>query len=134
MEAHADRVEILSQERVTEELGKTLASPSPSTGLGLLYRTGLLERVLPEVTRLAGVEEVGGRAHKDNFWHTLEVVDNPALSSLAGLDNLEQLDSARFRDNPSLSAAEIEAFLIAHGLPSAFDEQDFCGNQGQAFS
>ena len=76
MEAHAERVEILSQERVTEELSKTLASPSPSTGLGLLFRTGLLERVLPELTRLAGVEEVGGRAHKDNFWHTLEVVDN----------------------------------------------------------
>ncbi|MDT7856078.1 HD domain-containing protein [Rubrivirga sp. S365] len=76
MEAQAGRVEILSQERVTDELSKLLASPSPSTGLGLLYRTGLLERVLPELTRLAGVEEAGGRAHKDNFWHTLEVVDN----------------------------------------------------------
>ena len=76
MEAHADRVEILSQERITDEMSKLLASPSPSTGLGLLYRTGLLERVLPELTALAGVEEVGGRAHKDNFWHTVEVVDN----------------------------------------------------------
>ncbi|WP_420456239.1 CCA tRNA nucleotidyltransferase [Rubrivirga sp.] len=78
MTAAADRIEIVSAERVTDELSKLLAAPVPSTGLGLLFRTGLLERILPEVTALAGVEEVGGRAHKDNFWHTLEVVDNLA--------------------------------------------------------
>lgn len=72
----ADRIEIVSPERVTDELNKLLASPAPQTGLALLYRTGLLEHILPEVTRLAGVEEVGGRAHKDNFWHTLEVLEN----------------------------------------------------------
>ncbi len=78
MTAAAGRIEIVSAERVTDELHKLLAAPVPSTGLGLLYRTGLLEHVVPEVTALAGVEEVGGRAHKDNFWHTLEVVDNLA--------------------------------------------------------
>ncbi len=78
MVAQAERVEILSAERVTDELSKLLAAPVPSTGLGLLFRTGVLPHILPEVTDLAGVEEVGGRAHKDNFWHTLEVVDNLA--------------------------------------------------------
>ena len=78
MRQQAARIDIVSAERVTDELTKLLAAPVPSTGLGLLFRTGLLERLLPEVTVLAGVEEVGGRAHKDNFWHTLEVVDNLA--------------------------------------------------------
>jgi poly(A) polymerase len=78
MAGQAERLAILSPERVTDELSKLLAAPVPSTGLGLLFRAGLLEPILPEVTRLAGVEEVGGRAHKDNFWHTLEVVDNLA--------------------------------------------------------
>ncbi|WP_412061492.1 CCA tRNA nucleotidyltransferase [Rubrivirga sp. IMCC45206] len=78
MAAQAERVEILSAERVTDELSKLLAAPVPSTGLGLLFRTGVLHHILPEVTDLAGVEEVGGRAHKDNFWHTLEVIDNLA--------------------------------------------------------
>ena len=74
----ADRIAIVSAERITDELHKLLAAPVPSAGLGLLFRTGLLEHIVPEVTALAGVEEVGGRAHKDNFWHTLEVVDNLA--------------------------------------------------------
>ncbi|MGB3542350.1 CCA tRNA nucleotidyltransferase [Rubrivirga sp.] len=78
MTAQADRIKIVSPERITDELGKLLAAPVPSTGLGLLFRTGILEHIVPEVTALAGVEEVGGRAHKDNFWHTLEVVDNLA--------------------------------------------------------
>ncbi len=78
MTSAAGRIEIVSQERITDELHKLLAAPVPSTGFGLLFRTGLLERIVPEVTDLAGVEEVGGRAHKDNFWHTLEVVDNLA--------------------------------------------------------
>ena len=78
MEEKAGRIEIVSPERITTEIDKLLAAPVPSTGLGLLFRTGLLEHIMPEVTALAGVEEVGGRAHKDNFWHTLEVVDNLA--------------------------------------------------------
>ncbi|MEO0557901.1 MAG: CCA tRNA nucleotidyltransferase, partial [Bacteroidota bacterium] len=76
MRRQAARIEIVSQERITDELTKTLASPMPSTGFRLLYETGVLEHVLPELTRLAGVERVGGDGHKDNFYHTLEVVDN----------------------------------------------------------
>ena len=78
MAEHAERIAIVSPERVTDELGKLLATRVPSAGLALLVRTGLLGHILPEVARLAGVEEVGGRAHKDNLWHTLEVVDNLA--------------------------------------------------------
>ncbi|HEX8299072.1 MAG TPA: HD domain-containing protein [Rubricoccaceae bacterium] len=78
MAAQAERIAIVSPERITDELGKLLATRVPSAGLALLVRTGLLAHVLPEVARLAGVEEVGGRAHKDNLWHTLEVVDNLA--------------------------------------------------------
>ena len=78
MTEKAGRIEIVSAERVTDELHKLLAAPRPSVGLGLLFRTGLLAHILPEVADLAGVEEVGGRAHKDNLWHTFEVVDNLA--------------------------------------------------------
>ncbi|MEM0962150.1 MAG: HD domain-containing protein [Bacteroidota bacterium] len=78
MTEKAARIKIVSMERVTDELGKLLAAPTPSIGLGHLFRTGLLAHILPEVTALAGVEEVGGRAHKDNLWHTVEVVDNLA--------------------------------------------------------
>ena len=78
MRRQAARIEIVSQERITDELTKTLASPTPSVGFRLLFETGVLEHVLPELTRLAGVERVGGDGHKDNFYHTLEVVDNLA--------------------------------------------------------
>ncbi len=71
-----DRIQIISKERIVDELNKILASPTPSLGLGLLHKTGLLEYILPELTALQGIEEIEGQRHKDNFWHTLEVVDN----------------------------------------------------------
>jgi tRNA nucleotidyltransferase (CCA-adding enzyme) len=70
------RIDILSKERVIEEVHKILAAPVPSTGLLLLDQLGLLERILPEITALKGIEEVEGQSHKDNFYHTFEVVDN----------------------------------------------------------
>lgn len=81
----ADRITIISQERITDEFLKILASPRPSIGLKLLHTTGLLQYVFPEVERLAGVDlvSVGNREykHKDVFLHTLQVVDNVAAVS-----------------------------------------------------
>jgi tRNA nucleotidyltransferase (CCA-adding enzyme) len=81
---NADRIKIISRERIVDEIHKILAAPKPSTGFALLHRTGLLPHIFPELVALEGIEEVEGQRHKDNFWHTLEVVDNLAEVS----DNL----------------------------------------------
>jgi putative nucleotidyltransferase with HDIG domain len=73
-----DRINIISGERIVEELNKILLSEKPSIGFLLLYKTGLLDIILPELTALNSVEEVEGHTHKNNFYHTLEVVDNIA--------------------------------------------------------
>ncbi len=78
---NADRIDIISKERINDELGKIMRSRKPSIGFLLLDESGLLERIMPEVYALKGVETVGGRAHKDNFIHTLKVVDNVAERS-----------------------------------------------------
>ena len=70
------RIEIITKERIVVELNKILLSPKPSKGFLLLEKTGLLDRILPELTALKGVDEIEGQRHKDNFYHTLEVVDN----------------------------------------------------------
>ncbi|MFP5436807.1 MAG: CCA tRNA nucleotidyltransferase [Bacteroidia bacterium] len=71
-----ERIKIITGERITDELNKILSTPVPSIGFKLLHDTGLLDIILPELTALKGVEEVEGQTHKDNFYHTLEVVDN----------------------------------------------------------
>jgi tRNA nucleotidyltransferase (CCA-adding enzyme) len=71
-----DRINIISGERIVDELNKILSSEKPSIGFLHLYQTGLLEIILPELTALNNVEEVEGHTHKNNFYHTLEVVDN----------------------------------------------------------
>lgn len=76
-----NRLKIVSKERIVDELQKILMSDKPSIGFTLLHQTGLLPMILPELTALQGIEEVEGQRHKDNFWHTLEVVDNIAKTT-----------------------------------------------------
>ena len=76
-----ERIKILSAERIIEELNKIILSPKPSVGLYLLESTGLLEIFFPQLVNLRGVKSVEGRGHKDNFAHTLQVLDNVAEKS-----------------------------------------------------
>jgi poly(A) polymerase len=76
-----DRLKIVSQERITDELNKIIESKVPSYGFKLLFQSGLLKLFFPEMVLLHGVEYVGGNAHKDNFYHTLQVLDNVAKVS-----------------------------------------------------
>lgn len=71
-----ERIKIISGERIVDELNKILLTDTPSIGFLLLYKTGLLDIILPELTALNQVEEIEGHTHKNNFYHTLEVVDN----------------------------------------------------------
>lgn len=71
-----DRISIISKERIVEEIHKMIGSQRPTLGFELMHKTGLLPLILPELTALEGIEEVEGQKHKDNFWHTLEVLDN----------------------------------------------------------
>jgi poly(A) polymerase len=71
-----DRLAIISQERITDELNKIILAAKPSYGFKLLFQTGLLHLILPQMVALYGVEKVGKHAHKDNFYHTLQVLDN----------------------------------------------------------
>ena len=74
----AERIKIITKERINVELNKILASPVPSIGLTLMHNSGLLQYVLPELERMSGVERRGKHAHKDNFEHTMKVLDNVA--------------------------------------------------------
>ncbi|MFQ3576241.1 MAG: HD domain-containing protein [Cytophagales bacterium] len=77
----AERISIISQERITEELNKIILSSKPSYGFNFLFHSGLLEKIFPEMVALHGVEVIDGKAHKDNFYHTLKVLDNVAEKS-----------------------------------------------------
>ncbi len=81
---NSERLKIISSERIVNELHKILMTDKPSLGLKLLYDTNLLVYILPELTALSGVEQIKGQKHKDNFYHTLQVVDNIAKTT----DNL----------------------------------------------
>ena len=71
-----ERINIISKERINDELNKILLSPKPSIGFILLKKTGLLEIIIPELIKLEGIDEIEGKSHKDNFYHTLQVLDN----------------------------------------------------------
>lgn len=72
---HAERIHIVSMERVSEELNKIILSPKPSIGLSLMFDTGLLKIIFPELHAMQGIETIQGKSHKDNFYHTLQVLD-----------------------------------------------------------
>ena len=91
---NAGRIEIITGERIKDELFKIMASPKPSIGWNLLSESGLLKLILPELERMRGVEVVNGRAHKDNFRHTMQVLDSVAEAS----DNVYLRWAALFHD------------------------------------
>lgn len=89
-----ERIKIITKERIVDELNKILMTDTPSVGFILLNKTGLLENILPELTALQGIDEIDGQRHKDNFYHTLEVVDNISQNT----DNLWLRWSALLHD------------------------------------
>ena len=78
IKAMKDRISIVSQERISDELNKMIMAPVPSYGFKMLFNTGLLQIIFPEMAELQGVEVIDGKKHKDNFYHTLQVLDNIA--------------------------------------------------------
>lgn len=81
MKNNAERINIVSMERIIVELNKIIMAGKPSVGFKHLFNTGILEHIFPELVRLQGVEKIGNTAHKDNFYHTLQVLDNVAQVS-----------------------------------------------------
>ncbi|HEY1047409.1 MAG TPA: HD domain-containing protein [Bacteroidia bacterium] len=81
IERNKERINIISKERITEELNKIILSPVPSIGFEYLFDTGLLHLIFPEMAALYGVETINGLSHKDNFYHTIKVLDNLAVMS-----------------------------------------------------
>lgn len=76
IQSQKERIKIVSKERISDELNKIILSKKPSIGFNYLFDTGLLELIFPQMTKLYGVDVIKGRGHKDNFYHTLEVLDN----------------------------------------------------------
>ncbi len=76
LKRNKDRIKIISKERISDELNKIILTKKPSAGFKILHKTGLLEIIFPELTALKGVETIEGLSHKDNFFHTLQVLDN----------------------------------------------------------
>ena len=117
---NAERLSIISQERITEELNKILLSEKPSIGLKLLFNTKLLHQFFPEMVELQGVEERGKFAHKDNFYHTLEVIDNIRKNT----DNIWLIWSALLHD---IAKPQCKRFEEGHGW--TFHGHEFLGGK-----
>ena len=100
-----DRIAIISQERITDEINKIILCPKPSLGFKLLFDTGLLHHFFPKLVALHGVETIDNKSHKDNFYHTLEVLDNISkhtnnlwLRWAAILHDIAKPDTKRFEE------------------------------------
>lgn len=113
IERNRERIKIVSKERIITEINKIVASPVPSIGFELMDMTGLLPLVFPELSRLKGVEKIGYHAHKDNFIHTLGVLDNVAANS----DNMWLRWAALLHDvgKPATKAYNPAAGWTFHG-------------------
>ena len=116
----AERIKIITIERVMVEFNKIMLSEKPSIGLKLLKDTGLLGLIIPELTALEGIEEVEGQKHKDNFWHTLEVVDNISVNT----DNLWLRWAALLHD---IGKAPTKKFI--KGIGWTFHGHEFLGSK-----
>lgn len=113
LKSEAHRLEIISQERITDELMKILRCDKPSVGFRLMEETGILDIILPEIANLKGVDQVGQHRHKDVFYHTLKVLDNLALTS----DKLKLRIAALYHDvaKPATKAYDPQVGWTFHG-------------------
>ena len=123
MKHMAGRIEIVSQERITDELQKIIAAPTPSVGFKILYAVGLLDLVFPELTALAGVEIVDGQKHKDNFFHTLQVLDNLCAT---------QREAGRAGERAEGNVLWLRWAALLHDIAKP-DTKRFSGTQGWTF-
>ena len=116
----ANRLSIISQERITEELNKIVLSKTPSLGFKILFNTGLLHEFFPEFVKLQGVESVGKHEHKDNFYHTIEVLDNISKKT----DNLWLRWAAILHD---IAKPQTKKYEEGHGW--TFHTHEFIGGK-----
>ncbi|MDH5032150.1 MULTISPECIES: CCA tRNA nucleotidyltransferase [Chryseobacterium] len=120
IQQEAERIKIVSMERIMVEFNKIMLSEKPSIGLRLMEQTGLMKLIIPELIELKGVEEVEGQTHKDNFYHTLEVVDNISVNT----DNLWLRWSALLHD---IGKAPTKKFVEGTGW--TFHGHEFLGSK-----
>lgn len=120
IQQEAERIKIVSMERIMVEFNKIMLSEKPSVGLRLMEQTGLMKLIIPELIELKGVEEVEGQTHKDNFYHTLEVVDNISVNT----DNLWLRWAALLHD---IGKAPTKKFVEGTGW--TFHGHEFLGSK-----